>query len=56
MRRYVVKAEVITDRYRTKEIEYTGRRHVDYNASYRELERALNDDDIVKAWIELEDR
>lgn len=55
MRRYIVKAEVIVCRYRTKEIEYTGRRHTEYSTCYRELQRALKDNDIVKAWIDTED-
>ena len=58
MTTYVVKVKVLVNNtYRTKEIEYTGRRHSDYNTAYREFERALNDknnSDVVMAWIEAE--
>lgn len=59
MRTFVVKVRVLVNNTaRTKEIEYTGRKHSDYNTAYRELERALDDKnnpDVVRAWIEVED-
>lgn len=53
MIKYVVKVKYKTSANRTKEIEYSGRRHIDEGAAHRELERALKKDPNVTAgWLE----
>ena len=53
MIKYVVKVKYKTSANRSKEIEYSGRRHVDESAAHRELEQALKKDPNVAAgWLE----
>ena len=53
MVKYIVKVNYKTSANRSKEIEYTGRRHIDEGAAHRELENALkNDKNVLAAWLE----
>lgn len=53
MIKYIVKVNYKTSANRSKEIEYSGRRHADEGAAHRELEQALkNDKNVLAAWLE----
>ncbi len=57
MIKFIVKVKYKISANRTKEIEYSGRRHIDEGAAHRELEQALkNDKNVLAAWLEEENR
>ena len=53
LKKYVIMVKVLKPdtKYQTKEIQYSGRRHIELEAAHKELEKALKDKTTISGWI-----